>query len=525
MADSEQKSKPKKQQIPRQPMPEQPAEVRRRNFEEVPYGYSLEVAKLEAERCIQCKKPLCVAGCPVGIDIPGFIKLLAEGDVRGSIHKMKETNILPAICGRVCPQETQCEEVCILGKKGKPVAIGRLERFIADWERASGKIDIPEMAPPSGKRVAIVGSGPAGLTVAADCARMGHEVEIFEALHKPGGVLVYGIPEFRLPKSIVDAEVHTLERMGVKIHCNHVVGKLETIDELQEEFDAVFIGTGAGLPWFMGVPGEDLIGVYSANEYLTRANLMGAFDFPINDTPTLRGLKVATIGGGNVAMDSARTAVRLGAEESYIIYRRSEVEMPARIEEIHHAKEEGVDFRLLTTPVRFIGNEDGYVTGMELLKMELGEPDDSGRRRPVPIEGSNYHVEVDTVIVAIGNGPNPLIAQTTPDIDTKKWGEIIVDDKLMTTRDGVFAGGDIVLGAATVILAMGQGRQAAEAINEYFHRGDPHDLADKLKSAVESYLAEFPSMKPEQVKTALTKLRREILDGQARQPEGSPVKK
>lgn len=501
----------RKERIPRQPMPEQDPAERRHNFQEVPYGYTEEQAILEASRCIQCKNPLCVQGCPVNIDIPGFIKYLADGDFRGSIHKMKEANLLPAVCGRVCPQETQCEERCILGKKYEPVAIGRLERFIADWERSTGRIEIPAVAKPTGKRVAVVGSGPAGLTVAVDCARMGHEVEVFEALHKPGGVLVYGIPEFRLPKAIVDAEVHTLERMGVKIHYNYVVGRIETVDELLERFDAVFIGTGAGLPWFMGLPGEDLVGVFSANEYLTRSNLMKAYDFPIADTPTITGGVVATVGGGNVAMDSARTAVRLGAAKSYIIYRRSETEMPARIEEIHHAQEEGVEFHMLTAPVRFIGDEKGRVRQMELLRMELGEPDASGRRRPVPIEGSNYIIDVDTVVVAIGNGPNPLIPQTTPDITTRKGGNIIADEKtLMTAKEKVFAGGDIVLGAATVILAMGQGRTAAEAIDDYFHTGDPQQLAGELREALKSYLERYPAMNVKQIRNALLTIQKTV---------------
>lgn len=504
---------PKKERIPRTPMPEQDPQERRFNFREVPLGYTEEQAVVEASRCIQCKNPLCIQGCPVCIDIPGFIKLIALRDFRGAIRRMKETNILPAICGRVCPQETQCEVQCILGKKYEPVAIGRLERFIADWERerAGGEIEIPIVQRPTGMRVAIVGSGPAGLTAAADLARMGHSVEVFEALHKPGGVLIYGIPEFRLPKSIVDAEVHTLERMGVKLHLNYVIGKTETVDELLERYDAVFIGTGAGLPWFLGIPGEDLIGIYSANEYLTRSNLMKAYDFPIADTPTLVGRNVATVGGGNVAMDASRTALRLGAENSYLIYRRSETEMPARIEEVHHAREEGVDFRLLTNPVRFIGDEKGRVKQMELLRMELGEPDASGRRRPVPIEGSNYVVEVDTVIIAIGNGPNPLVPQTTPDIKTRKGGNIIADEQtLMTTKEGVFAGGDIVLGAATVILAMGQGRQAAQSIDDYFHTGDPHQLAGELREAMEKYLARYPAMKQKSIRSALLELTRAL---------------
>lgn len=461
------KDKPKKHRVPRQPMPEQEASVRAHNFNEVPFGYDEETAVIEAGRCIQCKKPLCIEGCPVDIDIPAFIKLIEERDFRGAIRKMKETNMLPAICGRVCPQEAQCEEKCILGKKFEPVAIGRLERFIADWERESGQVDIPEIAPSTGKSVAVVGAGPAGLTVAIDCARSGHKVEVFEALHKPGGVLVYGIPEFRLPKKIVNAEVDVLKQMGVEIHYNYVVGKLETIDELLERFDAVFVGTGAGLPWFMGIPGENLIGVYSANEYLTRSNLMKAYDFPNFDTPTLRGGVVVTVGGGNVAMDSARTALRLGADKSVLVYRRSRVEMPARVEEVEHAEHEGVEFHLLTTPIRCMGDDKGRVRQIECLRMELGEPDDSGRRRPVPIEGSEYIMDVDTVVIAIGNGPNPLVPQSTPDIETKKWGNIIADDKCRTTKRGVFAGGDIVLGAATVILAMGAGRDAAKAIDKY----------------------------------------------------------
>lgn len=501
----------KKTRIPRQTMPEQDPAVRRHNFQEVPLGYTEEQAILEAQRCIQCKNPLCIGGCPVCIDIPGFIKLVAEGDFRAAIRNMKESNLLPAICGRVCPQETQCEAECILGKKYEPVAIGRLERFVADWERATGKVEIPAVASPSGKRVAVVGSGPAGLTVACDCARMGHEVELFEALHKPGGVLVYGIPEFRLPKAILDAEVHTLERMGVKLHFNYVIGKLETVDELLERFDAVFIGTGAGLPWFMNIPGEDLVGVFSANEYLTRSNLMKAYDFPVADTPTMTGRVVATIGGGNVAMDSARTALRLGAERSLIIYRRSETEMPARIEEIHHAKEEGVEFNLLTAPIKFVGDERGRVRSMELLKMELGAPDASGRRRPVPLEGSNYMMDVDVVIVAIGNGPNPLIPQTTSDIETTKHGNIVADQKsLMTSKEKVFAGGDIVLGAATVILAMGQGRVAAQAIDDYFHTGDPNQLAGELKDALQKYLQRYPKMSVKQVRNGVLALQRSV---------------
>ncbi|MBU1702287.1 MAG: NADPH-dependent glutamate synthase [Candidatus Eisenbacteria bacterium] len=465
-------TKPKKVKIPRQPMPEQDPKKRSREFTEVALGYSADMAVLEASRCIQCKKPLCVSGCPVGIDIPGFIRLISEKDFRSAVRLLKQMNILPAICGRVCPQETQCEAKCILGKKGEPVAIGRLERFLADWERESDQVDVPKVAPPTGKKVAIVGSGPAGLTAAVDCARMGHEVEVFEALHKPGGVLIYGIPEFRLPNTIVEAEVNILKKMGVKIHCNYVVGRIETIDEMLERFDAIFVGTGAGLPVFMHIPGENLIGVYSANEYLTRSNLMHAYDFPSYDTPLARGGVVATIGGGNVAMDSARTALRLGAERSLLIYRRGREEMPARHEEIEHAEAEGVELFLLTSPTRVLGNDKGRVKALECVKMELGEPDAGGRRRPVVIEGSEHTYDVNTIVVAIGNGPNPLIPQTTPDIQIKRWGNIEANEATgKTNKRGVFAGGDIVLGAATVILAMGAGQTAAKAIDEYLKTG------------------------------------------------------
>lgn len=454
---------------PRQKMPEQDPAVRRKNFNEVPFGYTPELAKLEASRCIQCKKPLCVAGCPVEIDIPGFIKLIAEGDFLGAARKLKETNSLPAICGRVCPQEDQCEKVCVVGRKTEPVAIGRLERFAADFEMGSGKTYIPEPAVPTGKKVAIVGAGPAGLTVAGDLVQMGHEVCVFEALHKPGGVLVYGIPEFRLPKAIVQTEVDNLIKMGVKIEYNAVIGKIETVDELLGNgYDAVFIGSGAGLPTFMNIPGENLNGVFSANEFLTRVNLMKAYKFPECDTPIANSKRVAVLGGGNVAMDSARTAVRIGAEEVFIVYRRSKTEMPARIEEIHHAEEEGVIFHLLTNPVKFIGDDNGWVKAMECIKMELGEPDSSGRRRPVPVQGSNYIMEIDAAVVSIGNGANPLIPQTTPGLNVNKWGNIIADDNsCKTSKKGVFAGGDIVIGAATVILAMGAARKAARAIDEY----------------------------------------------------------
>jgi glutamate synthase (NADPH/NADH) small chain len=455
--------------IPRQPMPEQDAKARSRNFDEVPLGFTPQAAIAEANRCIQCKTKPCIEGCPVEIDIPGFINLISNGDFINAARKIKETNALPAVCGRVCPQETQCEEKCVRRKKGDSVAIGRLERFVADFERSQGNILIPEITPSTGRKVAIVGSGPAGLTVAGDLVKLGHDVTIFEALHIPGGVLVYGIPEFRLPKAIVAAEIDYLKQIGVKVQTSHVIGRIFTVDDLFEEgFHAVFLGTGAGLPTFMNIPGENLNGVYSANEYLTRSNLMKAYLFPEYDTPIVKGKKVAVIGGGNVAMDAARTAMRLGAEKVYLIYRRSRVEMPARIEEIHHAEEEGIELHLLTTPVRYIGNEKGWVVSMECQQMELGEPDDSGRRRPVPKKGSEYTMNVDTVVVAVGTGANPLVQSTTPGLNTNKWGYIIADEETgQTSRKGVYAGGDIVTGAATVILAMGVGRKAAKAIHEY----------------------------------------------------------
>ncbi len=460
--------------IPRQKMPEQEPKVRAKNFDEVPFGYEDETAVLEAKRCLQCKKPQCMKGCPVEVKIPDFIALIAEGQYWEAGAKIKETNSLPAVCGRVCPQESQCEQYCIVGKKNDPVAIGRLERFAADYERKSGKVVKPELAPPTGKKVAVVGSGPAGLTVAGDLARFGHKVVIFEALHKAGGVLVYGIPEFRLPKAIVQAEVDFLKDLGIEVDLNTVVGKAETLDELLGNgFDAIFVATGAGAPLFMNIPGENLNGVYSANEYLTRSNLMKAYLFPEYDTPIASSKVVAVVGGGNVAMDSARTALRLGAEEVNIIYRRSKEEMPARAEEAHHAEEEGVKFNLLTNPIRYIGDEQNKVVAVECIKMELGEPDDSGRRRPVPIKGSEYKKEVDTVIVAIGNGPNPLVPETTPDLETNRWGNIVADlDTCKTSKRGVFAGGDIVRGAATVILAMGDGKIAARSINEYLKDPD-----------------------------------------------------
>ncbi len=454
------------------PMREQDPKTRARNFDEVPFGYSPEEAVEEAKRCLQCKKPGCVQGCPVNINIPGFIGQIALGNFWEAMKVMKQTNTLPAICGRVCPQETQCEGQCVLAKKMEPVAIGNLERFIADWEAEQSECVMCEMKPPTGKKVAVVGSGPAGLTVASDLAKMGHSVTIFEALHKPGGVLVYGIPEFRLPKAIVEREVKFVQSMGVKLQLDYVVGKLKSVDELLTEFDAVFVGTGAGQPSFMGIPGENSLGIYSANEYLTRSNLMKAYLFPQYDTPIVRGKRVATIGGGNVAMDSARTALRLGAEKSILIYRRSREEMPARAAEVHHAEQEGVEFNLLTNPVRYIADEQGWVREVECLRMELGEPDASGRRRPVAVRGSEFRIPVDTVVVAIGNSPNPLIPQTTPGLEVARHGNIVADPKTgRTSKRGVFAGGDIVTGAATVILAMGAGRLAANSIDEYLKTG------------------------------------------------------
>lgn len=454
------------------PMREQPPKERAKNYDEVPYGYSEKEAMQEARRCLQCKKPVCIKGCPVEIDIPGFIRLIAEGDFQGAIKKLKEKNVLPAVCGRVCPQEDQCEKICVLAKKFEPVAIGRLERFAADWERAHGESSVPKIPGSTGKKVAIIGAGPGGLTVAGDLIMEGHAVTIFEALHKPGGVLVYGIPEFRLSKAIVYREVDYLVKCGVALIVDFIVGKTATIDQLLEDFDAIYIGTGAGLPWFMNIPGENLNGVYSANEYLTRSNLMKAYLFPEYDTPIVRGKRVAVIGGGNVAMDCARTALRLGADEVHNVYRRSRKEMPAREEEIHHAKEEGIIFDILTLPVKYIGDKRDWVKEMECIKMKLGEPDASGRRRPVPIDGSNFITPIDTVICAIGQSPNPLIPQTTPDLKIGKWGNIEVDSETgKTSKKGCWAGGDVVRGGATVILAMGDGRVAARSIHEYLKTG------------------------------------------------------
>ena len=450
-------------------MPEQTPKERIKNFNEVPYGYSKEVAIEEAKRCLQCKNKPCMNGCPVEIDIPGFISCIAQREFDKAAEVIKAKSNLPAICGRVCPYESQCEGECTLKKIGEPVGIGRLERFIADYERNKG-VKIPKKAKVTGKKIAIIGSGPAGLTCAGDLVKMGHNVVVFEALHDPGGVLIYGIPEFRLPKEIVKAEVNYITKLGVKIQYDVVVGKTITIDELTKEFDATFIGTGAGLPNWLNIPGENLDGVYSANEFLTRVNMMKAYKFPEYDTPVKIGKVVATFGAGNVAIDCARTSLRLGAEKSYILYRRTEAEMPARIEEIHHAKEEGVIFHLLTNPIRFIGNDKGFLTEVECLKMKLAELDESGRRRPVPIVGSEFKIKIDTALVAIGQSPNPLIPNTMKGLKVGKHGNIETDDNGRTNIPGIFAGGDIATGAATVILAMGAGKKAAKAIDEYVSR-------------------------------------------------------
>ncbi len=447
-------------------MPQQKPEERIKNFKEVPYGYSKETAIEEAKRCLQCKNRPCVSGCPVEVDIPDFIKQIAEGNIDKAVEVLKTKTNLPAVCGRVCPYESQCEGQCTLLKIGEPVAIGRLERFLADYEHNKG-VKIPKIAKATGKKVAVVGAGPAGLTCAGDLAKMGYNVTVFEALHAPGGVLMYGIPEFRLPKKIVEAEVDYIKKLGVEIKYDVVVGKTIDVDELMKDYDAVFIGTGAGLPNWLNIPGENLDGVYSANEFLTRVNMMKAYQFPDFDTPVKIGKVVATFGAGNVAMDCARTSLRLGAEKSYILYRRTEAEMPARIEEIHHAKEEGVIFKLLTNPIRFYGDKDGHLTEVEFIKMQLGEPDESGRRRPVPIPGSEEKLKIDTALVAIGQSPNPLIPHTVKGLQVGKHGNIIADDDGRTSVPGLFAGGDIATGAATVILAMGAGKRAARAIDQY----------------------------------------------------------
>jgi glutamate synthase (NADPH/NADH) small chain len=459
--------------IARHKMPERPAKERAKVFLEVNLGLDAAAAQEEARRCLDCANPTCVCGCPVGIDIPSFVKLIEKGEFEAAARKLKETNSLPAICGRVCPQETQCEEVCNLKKAaGTPVAIGNLERFAADWERSHGVVSLPTLPAPTRKKAAVIGAGPAGLTVAGDLAKKGHRVTIFEALHMSGGVLVYGIPEFRLPKAILKAEVDYLKRLGVEFKMNFVVGKTATLNDLRAEgFEAFFIGTGAGLPNFMKIPGENLVGVFSANEYLTRVNLMKGYDFPNYDTPVFLGRRAAVIGGGNVAMDSVRTAKRLGAERAVIVYRRSRVEMPARTEEVHHAEEEGIEFHLLTTPIRYIGDGHGGVKAMECQKMGLGEPDSSGRRRPIPIEGSEFIMDIDLVVVAIGQSPNPLISQAMPELKMGKWGNIDVNWETMATNiPGVYAGGDIIRGGATVILAMGDGRIAAAEMDKYLRR-------------------------------------------------------
>jgi glutamate synthase (NADPH) small chain len=451
-------------------MPKQSPETRKHNFQEVALGYTQDLAEEEAKRCIQCKKPKCVEGCPVGVEIPEFIRAVRDGDMPDAVRVMKRKNSLPGICGRVCPQEVQCESLCVLNKKGKDVqvAIGRLERYVADWELGQADRPKAKSAPPSGKKVAVVGAGPAGLTCAADLAKLGHQVTIFEALHEGGGVLVYGIPEFRLPKNIVKAEIEYVKSLGADLELDSVVGRQTQLgDLLKNGYDAVFLGIGAGAPRFMGVPGENLSGIYSANEYLTRVNLMKAYKFPEYDTPIRKGKKVAVVGGGNVAMDAARSAMRLGADEVHVVYRRSCEEMPARLEEVENAMEEGIIFDFLTNPTRFIGDERGIVKAMEVVEMELGEPDSSGRRSPRVKKGSERIVAVDTVIIAVGTVPNPLIASSTPELKTTKWGTLVVDDRGRTTMEGVWAGGDITTGGATVISAMGAGKTASKDMDEW----------------------------------------------------------
>ncbi|MCU0852989.1 MAG: NADPH-dependent glutamate synthase [Thermoplasmata archaeon] len=468
---AEEEKKPKKIVPKKYPMPEQDPKERVHNFNEVPIGQDAQTAIAEAQRCLQCKRgpnrKVCMDGCPVEIDIPRFIKQVQLGEFAEAIRIIRENQNLPAVCGRVCPYENQCEGFCIVGKKNEPVGIGRLERFLADWERREQKHGKVEVPPPTGKKVAVVGGGPAGLTVAGDLAKLGHKVTVFEALQYCGGVLIYGIPEFRLPKEIVRAEVDYLRRMGVEIHNDYVIGKLETVDELLKSYDAVFVGTGAGLPDWTNLKGENLNGIMSANEFLTRVNLMKAFKFPEYDTPIRVGDRVVTIGGGNVAMDCARTSLRLGCKESVILYRRSDAELPARREEIHHAKDEGVRFELLAAPLEFIGDAQGNVQQVKAIRMQLGEPDASGRRRPVKIPGSEFLIDAQTVLIAIGQSPNPLVPMTTPDLKTTKEGTIAVDENGRTSKMGVFAGGDIASGAATVILAMGDGKRAAKAMHKF----------------------------------------------------------
>ncbi|MBY9020647.1 MAG: NADPH-dependent glutamate synthase [Candidatus Lokiarchaeota archaeon] len=449
-------------------MKQQDPKIRITNFKEVPLGLTEEMVESETKRCIQCENPLCVSGCPVNIKIPQFINLLKEKKFKKALYKIKEDNLLPAICGRVCPQETQCEKMCILGKKGEPIAIGHLERYIADWERKNNLKECPDCAAPKGVKVALIGAGPAGLACSGELAMRGYDVTVFEAFHTGGGVLIYGIPEFRLPKDIIKSEIETLEMLNVKLEYNAIIGKILTLEDLKDMgFKAFFIGVGAGLPIFLNVPGLSLNGVFSANEFLTRSNLMKAFRFPKYDTPVKIGKFVTVIGGGNTALDSARTAIRLGAEQVTIVYRRSEEEMPARMEEYHHALEEGIKFQFLTNPVRFIGDKNENVSQMEVIKMKLGEPDESGRRRPLRIEGSEYMINTDTVIIGIGTRANPILTKSIPELKLNKWGYIETDENGQTNLEGIFAGGDIVTGAATVITAMGAGKKVAHAIDHY----------------------------------------------------------
>ncbi|MHA2009126.1 MAG: NADPH-dependent glutamate synthase [Promethearchaeota archaeon] len=465
---SENLVKKKPGEMPRNKMPAQDPKKRGINFYEVNLGYDIKTAKKEAERCLQCAKPLCVEGCPVNINIPEFIKLIQENEFQEAVRSVKEYNILPAICGRVCQQENQCEGKCIMGKRFESVAIGHLERFLADWERVNQLKECPDCEAPNNIKVAVIGSGPAGLTCAADLARFGFDVTIYEAFHKGGGVLVYGIPEFRLPKAIVEDEIETLKMLGVKIEYDMIIGKILTIDDLRSMgFKAIFIGIGAGSPRFLGIPGENLKGIVSANEYLTRTNLMKAYDFPNYKTPIVKGKDIVVIGGGNTAMDSARTALRLGAETVTIVYRRAMEQLPARLEEVHHGEEEGVIFKLLTNPTRFLGDEEGKIKEIEVIKMKLGEPDESGRARPIPIENSEFIIQADLVIIGIGNNANPLLTSTYPVLDLNKWGNIVTDENGKTNIEGIYAGGDIVTGTATVISAMGAGRKAAKAMNQY----------------------------------------------------------